>query len=168
MVFKGSSPTTSDNRAAAQNPTKPLKLPPRPVFQRRVVPEPPKPRPSKPLSPKELRRQRLEEMLQLVGSWLDEWKPYHWRAINVLDKARKRMAASEDFYIRRLHESPMSAEQLRDSTRPPEMDWVRGASSREEVCAKWLANWLAAWAPKDEQLRTEVLNQTRALVLARC
>ena len=101
-------------------------------------------------------------MLQLVGSWLVERKPYYSREKNVLDKARIRLAASEDLYIRGLHESPMSAEQLRDHTRPPEMDSARGTSRKEEVCALWLARWLAAWEPKDEQLRNEVLDQTRA------
>jgi nucleoid DNA-binding protein len=169
VVFKGSSRAASDRKVAAQNPTKPLKLPPRPVFPRRVVPEPLKPGPPKPLSPEELRRQRLKEMLQLVGSWLLERKPDYWRAINVLDKARKSLAASPSgFYVRGLPESPMSAVQLRDYTRPPEMDAVSSQvrSRGEEVCALWLARWLAAWERKDEQLRNKVIDQTRALVTA--
>jgi hypothetical protein len=106
-------------------------------------------------------------MLQLVGSWLLERKPDYWRAINVLDKARKSLAASPSgFYVRASPESLMSAAQLRDHTRPPEMDSARGTSRTEEVCALWLANWLAAWAPKEEQLRNKVIDQTRALVTA--
>ena len=103
-------------------------------------------------------------MLQLVGSWLDEWKLYYLRAINVLDKARIRLAASEDFYVRGLHESQMSAAQLRDHTRPREMDAAipQGTYRTEEVCALWLACWLAAWAPQDKQLRNDVLNRLRA------
>ena len=100
VVWKGSSPATSDSKVAAQNRTKRIKLRPRPVFPRRVVPEPLKPGPPKPLSPEiplspeQLRQQRLEEMLQLVGAWLDEQKPYYTRSDNVLDKARNRLAAS--------------------------------------------------------------------------
>ena len=81
LVWKGSSPATSDSKVAAQNRTKRIKLRPRPVFTRRVVPEPLKPGPPKPLSPakplrpEQLRRQRLEEMLQLVGSWFVEQEP---------------------------------------------------------------------------------------------
>jgi len=60
------------------------------------LPEPLQPGPPKPLSPEELRRQRLKEMLQLVGSWLLERKPDYWRAINVLDKARIRLATHRD------------------------------------------------------------------------
>jgi hypothetical protein len=166
VVFKGSSRAAPDRKVAAQNPTKPLKLPPRPVFPRRVVPEPLKPGPPKPLSPEELRRQRLEEMLQLVGSWLLERKPDYWRAINVLDKARIRLATHRDSPFRASPESPMSAEQLRDHTRPPEMDSARGTSRTEEVCAQWLAGWLAAWEPQDKQLRNQVIDQTRALLTA--
>ena len=175
VVFKASSPAASDSKVAAQTPAKPLKLPPRPVFPRRVVPEPLKPGPPKPpspeipLSPEQLRQQHLEEMLQLVGSWLLERKPDYWRAINVLDKARKNLAASPSgFYVRGLHESLMSAAQLRDHTRPPEMDAAKSQSlsRREEVCALWLARWLAAWAPEDKQLRNEVLDKVRAHVTA--
>jgi hypothetical protein len=170
FVWKGSSRATSDRKVAVQNPTKRFKLPPRPVFTRRVVPEPPKPRPpkplspAKPLSPEQLRRQRLEEMLQLVGSWLVEQKHYYSRPERVLDKARIRLAASEDFYVRGLHESQMSAAQLRDHTRPREMDAAipQGTYRTEEVCAQWLACWLAAWAPEDKQLRNDVLNRLRA------
>jgi nucleoid DNA-binding protein len=177
VVWKGSSRATSDRKVALQNPTKPHQPTPRnkDISPRIVVPEPLKPRqpkhrsPEIPLSPEELRRQRLEEMLQLVGSWLVERKPDYVRAINVLDKARKSLAASRpDFYVRGLPESPMSAEQLRDHTRPPEMDSVipQVRSRREEVCALWLARWLAAWERKDEQLRNKVIDQTRALVTA--
>ena len=58
----------------------------------------------------------------------------------------------------------MSAVQLRDYTRPPEMDAAKSQSlsRREEVCALWLARWLAAWAPEDKQLRNNVLDQARA------
>src|ERR1035441_1760550 len=51
VVFKGGGRATSDRKVAAQNPTKPLKLPPRPVFPRLVVPEPLKPGPPKPPGP---------------------------------------------------------------------------------------------------------------------
>ena len=51
VVFKGSSPATSDRKVASQNPTKRIKLRPRPVFPRPGVPEPLKPGPPKPLSP---------------------------------------------------------------------------------------------------------------------
>jgi hypothetical protein len=168
VVFKGSSRATSDRKVAAQNPTKPYKLPPPPVFPRRVVPEPPKPRPPKPLSPEQLRRQRLEEMLQLVGSWLLERKPDYLRAINVLDKARNLLATHRDSVVRGAPESPMSAAELRDYTRPPEMGSAKSQSlsRREEVCALWLARWLAAWEPDDKQLRNDVLDQVRAHVCA--
>jgi nucleoid DNA-binding protein len=183
VAWKVSRRATPERKVAVQTPTKPLKLtqtptkriklPPRPVFPRRVVPEPLQPGPPKPpiseipLSPEQLRRQHLEEMLQLVGSWLLERKPDYWHAINVLDKARKSLAASPSgFYVRGLLESAMSAEQLRDSTRPEEMDTARGTSRTEEICAQWLARWLAAWEPKEEQLRTEVLDKIRALVTA--
>jgi hypothetical protein len=63
----------------------------------------------------------------------------------------------------------MSAEQLLHYTRPPEMD-DPGAqyygSRREEICALWLFRWLANWAPQDEKLRNEVLNQVRAILTA--
>jgi nucleoid DNA-binding protein len=167
-------------KVAPQHPAKPRKpaprikgIRPRPVLPRRVAPaplrpEPPKPSgPVKPLSPEQLRRQHLEEMLLLVESWLIEQKYYYSIAERVLDKARIRLTASGDHYVRGLHESPMSAQQLRDSTRPPEMDSARGTYRTEEVCALWLAGWLAAWAPKDEQLRNQVLNRVRALVTAR-
>jgi hypothetical protein len=103
VVWKVSRRATPDRKVAAQNPTKPHQftpwnkhISPRPVFPRLVVPEPLKPRhpsPEIPLSPGELRRQCLEEMLSLVGSWLLERKPDYLRAINVLDKARKSLAA---------------------------------------------------------------------------
>jgi len=145
----------------------------RPVFPRRVVPRPltlkPKhPSPEIPLSPEQLRQQHLEEMLQLVQSWLDERDPDYQHAENVLDKARKLLATRRDFPVRGLPESPMSAEQLRDYTRPPEMDAAKSQSlsRREEVCALWLARWLAAWEPRDEKLRNQVIDQTRGLVTA--
>jgi hypothetical protein len=175
VVWKASSPATSDSKVAAQNPTKRIKLRPRPVFTRSVVPEPLKPgppkslSPAKPLRPEQLRQQRLEEMLQLVGSWFVERDPDYTRATNVLDKARNFLAARLDLCIQGVPESPMSAEQLRDHTRPEEMDPVvpQSLSRREEACAKWLANWLAAWAPKDKQLRKDLLDQTRAALPAR-
>jgi hypothetical protein len=111
-------------------------------------------------------------MLQLVGSWLLERKPDYWHAINVLDKAWNHLAARKDLFVRGLPEappeSPMSAAQLRDQTRPPEMDAAipQSLSRREEICALWLARWLAAWAREDKQLRKEVLDQIRALVTA--
>jgi DNA-binding CsgD family transcriptional regulator len=191
VAWKRSRRATSDRKVAAPTPTKPLKLtptptkphkltqtptkrinlPPRPVFPRRVVPEPLKPGPPKqpspviPLSPEQLRRQHLEEMLSLVQSWLDAQRSNCQRAENILDKARNSLAASrQDFSVRGLPESPMSAVQLRDYTRPPEMDAVKSQSlsRREEICALWLARWLAAWAPEDKQLRKDVLDQTRA------
>jgi len=180
-------PTPTKPHQLTSTPTKPLKLPPtpteriklrkrinlppRPVFTPRVVakplqPEPPKPRsPEIPLSPEQLRRRRLEEMLQLVGSWLLERKPDYWLAINVLDKAWNHLAASPNFFVRGLPESTMSAAQLRDHTRPPGMDSA-SRDRREEVCALWLARWLADWAREDKQLRKEVLDQIRALVTA--
>jgi nucleoid DNA-binding protein len=177
VVWKGSSHATSDRKVASQNPIKSHKPTPRnkDVSPRIVVPEPLKPRqpkhrgPEIPLSPEELRRQRLDEMLQLVQSWLVERDRDYLRATNVLDKARNSLAASRpDFYTRGLPESPMSAVQLRDYTRPPEMDAAKSQSlsRREEVCALWLARWLAAWETKDEQLRNKVIDQTRALVTA--
>jgi hypothetical protein len=99
-------------------------------------------------------------------SWLDERDHDYVHAENVLDKARKSLAASRpDFYARGLPESTMSAAQLRDYTRPPEMDAVSPDNRfrGEEVCALWLARWLAAWAPQDKQLRNDVLDQARAL-----
>ena len=161
VVFKSSSPAISD--------TKPLQPAPRIVVPRPLTLKPKHPSPKIPLSPKELRRQHLEEMLELVGAWLLEQKPNYLRAINVLDKARNSLAASRpDFYARGLPESPMSAAQLRDHTRPKEMDSAKsqGMSRREHVCALWLARWLAAWEPKDEKLRNQVIDQTRALVTA--
>jgi hypothetical protein len=169
VVFKDSSRATSDRKVASQNPTKRIKLRPRPVFPRRVVPEPLKPGPPKPLSPKQLRRQHFEEMLQLVQAWLVEQKHYYSIAERVLDKARKSLAASPSgIYVRGLLESLMSAAQLRDHTRPTEMDSAipQGTFRTEEVCALWLARWLATWEPKDKQLRNDVLDQTRARVTA--
>jgi hypothetical protein len=169
-------PTLTKPHQLAPTPTKRIKLrkriilPPRPVFPPRAVSEPPKPGPSKPLSPEELRRQHLEEMLQLVGSWLLERKPDYWLAINVLDKARNHLAASKDLSAwgspESPPESPMSAAQLRDRTRPQEMDSANNTDRREEVCALWLARWLAAWAREDKQLRKEVLDWVRARVTA--
>jgi hypothetical protein len=103
-------------------------------------------------------------MLQLVQSWLVEWKLDYQRAENVLDKARNHLATHRDVPVRGLPESPMSADQLRDHTRPPEMDAVRfqGRFRGEEACALWLTSWLAAWAPEDKQLRNDVLDQVRA------
>ena len=164
VVFKGSSRAASDRKVAAQNPTKPLKLPPRPDFTRRVVPEPLKPGPPIPLSPEELWRQHLKEMLQLVQSWLVEQKHYYSIAERVLDKARHRLATHRDSSARGLPESPMSAAQLRDHTRPEEMDSAKsqGTYRTEEVCALWLARWLAAWEPQDKQLRNDVLDRAPA------
>ena len=171
VVFKGSSPPTSERKVASQNPTKPFKLPPRPVFPRPGVPAPLKPKPPSPaipLGPAELRQQHLEEMLELVGAWLVDQKHYYSIAERVLDKARHRLATHRDSSARGLPESPMSAAQLRDHTRPEEMDSV-GLDNRfrgEEVCAQWLERWLAAWEPKDEKLRNQVIDQTRARVIA--
>jgi hypothetical protein len=106
-------------------------------------------------------------MLQLVGSWFVERDPDYTRATNVLDKARKNLAASPSgIYVRGLSESLMDAEQLRDHTRPPALDIPQGMSRREHVCAQWLARWLAAWEPKDEKSRNQVIDQTRARVTA--
>jgi hypothetical protein len=165
VAFKVASQHPAKPLQPAPNPSKRFKLPPRPVFPRRVVPEPIKPKPPKPLSPKQQRRQHLEEMLQLVGTWLLEQRPNYLRAINVLDKARIRLATHRDVPAR-ASESTMSAVQLRDHTRPPEMDATipQGTYRTEEICALWLARWLAAWEPKDEQLRYQVLDQTRARV----
>jgi hypothetical protein len=129
--------------------------------------KPKQPRPEIPLSPEQLRRQHLEEMLQLVGAWLDERKGDYSIAERVLDKARNRLATHRNV-PRRLPESSMSAAQLRDHTRPTEMDSAKsqGMSRREEVCAIWLERWLAAWEPKDEQLRYQVIDQTKARVTA--
>jgi nucleoid DNA-binding protein len=171
VVFKGSRPATPDTKPLQPAPRS-KHLSPRPVFPRPGVPRPLKPRPSKqpspeiPPSPEQLRQQHLEEMLPLVQAWLVDQKHYYSREENVLDKARIRLAASQDHYVRGLPESTMSAAQLRDHTRPEEMDSARGTSRTEEICAKWLANWLAAWEPKDEQLRNQVLDQTRALLTA--
>ena len=170
--WKGSSGATSDRKVASQNPIKPHKPTPRNKDISRRMPEPLKPRqpkhrtPEIPLSPEDLRRQRLEEMLQLVQSWLVERDRDYWRATNVLDKARNHLATSRD---RASPESPMSAAQLRDHTRPPEMDSAITQSlyRREEVCALWLARWLAAWAPEDNELRNNVLGQARATLPAR-
>jgi hypothetical protein len=171
VVFKGSIPVTSERKVAAQNPTKPFKLPPRPVFPRPGVPEPLKPKPPSPaipLGPAELRQQHLEEMLELVGAWLVDQKHYYSIAERVLDKARHRLATHRDSSARGLPESPMSAAQLRDHTRPKEMDAAKsqGTYRTEEVCALWLARWLAAWAPEDKQLRNQVIDQTKARVTA--
>src|ERR1035437_3680255 len=167
VVFKGSSRATPHRKVASQNPSRPLKfrLRKKDISRRIVAPGPLKPGPPKspspeiPLSPEELRRQRLEEMLQLVGSWLLERKPDYLHAINVLDKARIRLATHRDLPVRGLPESTMSADQLRDHTRPPEMDIPQSLSRREEVCALWLAVGLAAGAPKDKQLRNVVLDR---------
>jgi nucleoid DNA-binding protein len=175
VVFKASSSAIPDRKVAWQNPTKPHrpapwnKDTPRIVVPRPLKPLKPKqPSPEIPLSPGQLRQQHLEEMLELVGAWLLERKPDYMRAINVLDKARIRLATHRDVPVRGLPESPMSAAQLRDYTRPPEMDEV-GPKNRfrgEHVCALWLARWLGAWEPKDEKLRKQVLDQTRARVTA--
>ena len=191
VACKVSRRATSDRKVASQNPTKPLKLTPtptkphkltptptkrinllpRPVFPRRVVPEPLKPGPPKqpspviPLSPEQLRRQHLEEVLQLVQSWLDEQKRDYLRPENVLDKARKSLAAHRDprSGVARIADECCSTAGSHPSQ---EMDAAKpqSQSRREETCAKWLANWLAAWEPKDKQLRTEVLNKVRALL----
>jgi hypothetical protein len=105
-------------------------------------------------------------MLELVGAWLLERKPYYLHAINVLDKARIRLKARRDSPLPQLPESTMSAAQLRDYTRPPDPVIPQSPFRREEACAQWLANWLAAWEPKDKELRNKVIDQTRALVTA--
>ena len=58
----------------------------------------------------------------------------------------------------------MGADQLLHHTRPKEMDAASSQNlyRREEVCALWLARWLAAWAPEDRELRNNVLDQARA------
>lgn len=150
-------------------PTEPHQLPPTPTkrikFRKRIE-LPPRPVFPRPLSPEELRRKHLEEMLSLVQSWIGEQWNNCQRKENILDKARIRLASSQDFFAQLLPEAPMSAAQLRDYTRPPEMDGAipQGTYRTEEVCAKWLANWLEAWAPEDKQLRKEVLEKVRALV----
>jgi nucleoid DNA-binding protein len=177
VVFKGSSPPTSERKVASQNPTKPHQPTPRNwnLYPRTIVPRPLKPRPPKqpspeiPLSPEQLlQRQHLEEMLQLVQAWFVERDPDYTRATSVVDKARKLLTSRQDFPVPELPESPRSAAQLRDDTRPTEMDPASSPNinRREEVCAQWLANWLAAWEPKDKQLRNQVIDQTRALVTA--
>jgi nucleoid DNA-binding protein len=151
-------------KVAPQHPAKPHQPAPRNVVPRPVTLKPKPPSPETPLSPEELRRQHLEEMLQLVQAWFVERDPDYTRATTVVDKARNSLAASRpDFYARGLPESPMSAAQLRDHTRPKEMDSAKsqGMSRREHVCALWLARWLAAWEPQDKKLRNNVLNQVR-------
>jgi nucleoid DNA-binding protein len=165
VVFKSNRPATTDSKPL-QPPPRIKGNPPQPV-----VPEPLKPEPPSPeilLSPEQLRQQHLEEMLQLMRAWLDERNNYYQHKENVLDKARIRLAARRKFPVPELPESPMSAAQLRDDTRPKEWDSAKsqGMSRREEVCATWLERWLAAWEPKDEQLRNQVIDQTRARVTA--
>jgi nucleoid DNA-binding protein len=184
VVFKASKPATPDTKPHLPAPRivvpRPLTLKPKPpaprnmdLYPRLVMPRPLKPRPPKqpspeiPPSPEQLlRRQRLEEMLELVGAWLLERKPDYVRAINVLDIARKSLATHRDVPVRGLPESTMSAAQLRDHTRPLDPDIPQSPFRREEACATWLANWLAAWEPKDKKLRNQVIDQTRALVTA--
>ena len=177
VVFKASSPVTPDKKVVSQTLTWPLKPAPRKkgIARRIVLPpkplslKPKQPSPAIPLSPEQLRQQRFKEMVKEVESWFDEQYKYYQRATNVVDKARNRLAASPDVYARRSPESPMSAAQLRDHTRPQEMDPVipQSLSRGEEACALWLALWLAAWEPKDEQLRYKVLDQVRTRLPAR-
>lgn len=167
VAWKGSRRATSDRKVASPAPAKPRKLrrnprkrielPPRPVFPLPLKPEPPGPEIL--LSPEELRRKHLEEMLSLVQAWFAERRRDYWRAEAVLDKARKLLAASPNIYVRGLPEAPMSAAQL--YTRPPEMDAAipRGTYRTEELCALWLA----AWAHEDRQLRKEVLDKVELL-----
>jgi nucleoid DNA-binding protein len=161
VVFKGSSPVASD--ATPHQPA------PRIVVPRPLTLKPKHPSPEIPLSPEQLRRQHLEEMLQLVQAWLVERDPDYTRATSVLNKARKLLTSRRDFPVPEMPESPMSAAQLRDHTRPPEIDPASSPNinRREEVCALWLARWLAAWAPEDKQLRYVVLDQARATLPAR-
>jgi hypothetical protein len=114
------------------------------------------------LSPKEHRQQRLQEMLELIQSWMVDHKSDYTRAKNVVGKAHNRLKASRDFYVKSLPESDLSPSELRDQSRPTEMSAAasQGIARREEVCAQWLAGWLAVWSPRDEGLRNEVLNQT--------
>ena len=156
-------------KVASQPPAKPFKPTPwKKDIARRIVlppkPIPPKSRiPEAPLSPERLQQQHREEMLQLVHSWLVERKPDYTRAEIVLDKARKSLATHRDVPVRE-PESSMSAAQLRDHTRPKEMDATKPQNifRREEACALWLARWLAAWEPHNKQLRNEVLDHARA------
>jgi hypothetical protein len=107
-------------------------------------------------------------MLRLVQAWLGAQHKYYVRKENVLDKARNRLATRRDVPVQGLPESPMTAAQLRDQTRPLEMDPVidQGRFRGEEACALWLANWLAAWESQDKQLSNQVIDQTRARVTA--
>jgi hypothetical protein len=161
VVWKASSPAISNN--------KPLQPAPRIVVPRPLTLKPKHPSPAIPLSPKELRQQHLEEMLQLVQAWFVERDPDYTRATSVVEKARKLLTSRQDFPVPEMPGSPMSATQLRDHTRPSEMDPASSPNinRREEVCALWLARWLAAWAPEDKQLRYEVLDQAKALLPAR-
>lgn len=112
----------------------------------------------------DVRQQRLQEMVELVHSWLAERRADYHRATSVVDKARNRLNASSHAYFDGMPEPSMSAAELRDQSRPQEMDSAMSQrlSRREEVCAKWLARWMAEWEPRDEALRYEVLNQVRS------
>jgi nucleoid DNA-binding protein len=119
----------------------------------------------RPTAAEEARQQRLQEMVDLVDSWLAEQKRDYRRATSVVDIARNKLSASSHAYFRGIPEPSMSAEALRDQTRPPEVDSARAQnlSRREEVCAQWLSRWIAEWEPRDEALRNEVFRRVRAI-----
>lgn len=118
----------------------------------------------KPKTPEEVRQQRLQEMIQSVQSWLEKEAPNYWRAIDVVDKARNRLNASSYGYFQGIPVTSKSAAELRDQTRPAEMDSAASQIPlrREENCPQWLASWIAYWEPRDESLRNELLNLVRA------
>jgi hypothetical protein len=103
-------------------------------------------------------------MVELVHFWLAEQKADYRRATSVVDIARKRLNARPLSSFRVTSQPSTTAAALRDQTRPPEVDSAHSQNlwRREEVCAQWLAGWMAAWEPRDEKLRNEVFDQVRA------
>ena len=102
-------------------------------------------------------------MIDLIKSWLDKHKNDYWRAKNVIDEARNLLNSRPKSWVKK-PEPSLSAAELRDQTRPAEMDSARrhGLMRSEHVCAVWLARWLSAWAPGDDDLQFELLNRVRA------
>lgn len=174
-VWKTSSKKAAENKALENQKVKRFRTVAdsaraRPKRRKKIaLPERPKLTEPTKLSPEQRRQQRLEEMVDLIDSWLAEHRQDYLHRENVLDKAKNRLKAKPGFYVQQLPDSSLSAAELLAKTRPEEMDSARlqSISRREEVCALWLARWLAAWAPHDEDLRDAVLNQARSRLRVR-
>jgi hypothetical protein len=125
------------------------------------LPRPTKPRkvhPVREADPAELRRQYLQDMVEVLQHWIGGQGLVLPDIEYVLDKAGKHLYEGRGF-VRRLPESPHNPVELLPLTRPNHVieDHM---PAKLDYCAEWLARWLACCLPREEELQDEVRRLT--------